>query len=109
MIKAVMTDKNKKKFRISQNLVLVVYRGDSETENAKMIKLLSKTQNEYGKNKLSNNGAFLAIDNLYPNKTEINGTLLLFGTTSKLTEMVRIDDVMALYYDLLIITKSNAE
>jgi hypothetical protein len=53
-----MTDKNKKKFRISQNLVLIVYISDAdssfnlEEEKAKMLKLLSKTQIEYENNKL---------------------------------------------------------
>jgi hypothetical protein len=42
-----------------------------------MIKLLSKTLNEYGKNKLSKDGTFFAEDDFNPNKTEINGTLLL--------------------------------
>ena len=57
-MKTVMTDENKKKFRISQNLVIIVYRGDSETENAKMLKLLSKTLTDYSKNKM-NEGASL--------------------------------------------------
>jgi DNA replication protein DnaD len=53
-----MTDKNKNKFRISQNLVLIVYISDAdssfnlEEEKAKMLKLLSKTQIEYENNKL---------------------------------------------------------
>jgi hypothetical protein len=53
-----MTDKNKKKFRISQNLVLIVYISEDdssfnlEEEKAKMLNLLSKTQIEYEKNKL---------------------------------------------------------
>jgi hypothetical protein len=53
-----MTDENKKKFRISQNLVIIVYRGESETENAKMLKLLTKTLTDYSKNKM-NEGASL--------------------------------------------------
>ena len=57
-----MTDKNKKKFRISQNLVLIVYisNADSsfnlEEEKAKMLNLLSKTQIEYEKNNLGDGG-----------------------------------------------------
>jgi len=48
-----MTDKNKKKFRISQNVVVLVYRSDSDSEiniegeKAKMVKLLAKTKIEY--------------------------------------------------------------
>ncbi len=43
-----MTDKDQKKFRITQNLVVIVYRGDAEEinfeeEKAKLLKLLSKT------------------------------------------------------------------
>jgi hypothetical protein len=59
-----MTDKNKKKFRISQNLVLIVYisNADSlfnlEEEKAKMLNLLSKTQIEYEKNNLGDGGTF---------------------------------------------------
>ena len=53
IIKTVMTDKNKKKFRISQNVVVLVYRSDSDSEiniegeKAKMVKLLAKTKIEY--------------------------------------------------------------
>ena len=55
-----MTDKNKKKYRISQNVVVLVYRGDTdsefnlEEEKMKMVKLLAKTQIEYSENKFSN-------------------------------------------------------
>ena len=48
-----MTDKNKKKFRISQNVVFLVYRSDSDSdinideEKAKMVNLLAKTKTEY--------------------------------------------------------------
>ena len=43
-----MSDKDKKKFRITQNVIIIVYRGDAEEidleeEKAKLLKLLSKT------------------------------------------------------------------
>jgi hypothetical protein len=53
LIKTEMTDKNKKKYRISQNVVVLVYRSDTdsefnlEEEKMKMVKLLAKTQIEY--------------------------------------------------------------
>jgi hypothetical protein len=72
-----MTDENKKKFRINQNLVLIVFRGDSETENAKMLKLLSKTLTDYSKNKFSEGATVFAKEDFYPKKAEINGTLIL--------------------------------
>ena len=55
-----MTDKKKKKFRISQNLVVLVYKSDSDSEKAKMLKLLAKTKIEYEKNKLVDGGTFKA-------------------------------------------------
>jgi len=67
IIKTVMTDKNKKKFRISQNLVLIVYISDAdsafnlEEEKTKILKLLNKTQIEYEKNKLGDDGTFFAL------------------------------------------------
>jgi hypothetical protein len=48
-----MTDKNKKKFRISQNLVVLVFRSDSNSEinideeKVKMVNLLAKTKIEF--------------------------------------------------------------
>jgi hypothetical protein len=62
-----MTDKDQKKFRISQNLVVIVYKSDAdseinlEEEKAKMLKLLTKTQLEYDKNKVSDGGTFSGV------------------------------------------------
>ena len=60
MIKSVMTDlPDKSKFRISQNIVGIVYRGDSENvidleeEKNQMQQLLAKSQSEYQKFKAS--------------------------------------------------------
>jgi hypothetical protein len=59
-----MTDKDKKRFSISQNVVVIVYKSDAdsefdiEEEKAKILKLLTKTQIEYDKNKISDAGTF---------------------------------------------------
>jgi hypothetical protein len=63
IIKTVITDKNRKRLRISKDLVFIVYLSDAdnlEEEKSKMLKLLAKTKIEYEKNKLVDGGTFKA-------------------------------------------------